>query len=565
MSISGIAFLVYQRASRVVIQKHTSSLLKDCRTPKIASFSSCALGKNFCKSKQTELQHQLRRYVLRSTFEAGDAKKRGQFVKRKETVKAAEQTARERNATESVPSYPLTTSEWRKLKELYQGKRQFEVSMMTKMVAAKSDVNVAKSLLTYVAKENASISYELLLKYLTLCVLGNHHAEVLDVYEIMKSRFKVLDTSAYSLFIKSFSQTENWQECLTFLENIKRVITPSPRNYGHVIAGALRHGCATVAWQLYEEMLAADLTPHLETWKAFFDHKLYLDENKSKLMSILLYMRNNQIYPSELLAKSIKSWFESDPNISWKGSWTTIARSGQCKHCSSSLESIHLTEEEYDVLKKRVMNDVILGSDVFNKTTPQELQHFKDFVKKRHSYDVVIDGLNVANITNRGRQSETLLEVVSHLAELNLRLLVLGRKHMLRPSRSWDRSNMATIQQKADCFFTENISEDDPFLLYATLHSGNHCRFLSKDLMRDHKACLKDSGLRRLFFKWQRGHQLVLANYNPGRSINFQVVPIYDTIVQTNGSSWHIPYDKDEVERCTYEVPTKWLCLVQKN
>lgn len=54
-------------------------------------------------------------------------------------------------------------------------------------------------------------------------------------------------------------------------------------------------------------------------------------------------------------------------------------------------------------------------------------------------------------------------------------------------------------------------SEDDPFLLYATLHSGNHCKFVSRDLMRDHKACLSEGPIRQLFFKWQRGHQLVVG------------------------------------------------------
>lgn len=67
-------------------------------------------------------------------------------------------------------------------------------------------------------------------------------------------------------------------------------------------------------------------------------------------------------------------------------------------------------------------------------------------------------------------------------------------------------------------------SEDDPFLLYATLHSGRHCRFVSRDLMRDHKACLPDGGVRRLFFKWQRGHQLVVdGNVTAGRRVRFLV------------------------------------------
>lgn len=50
-----------------------------------------------------------------------------------------------------------------------------------------------------------------------------------------------------------------------------------------------------------------------------------------------------------------------------------------------------------------------------------------------------------------------LLAVVSELKHQGLTILVLGRKHMLRPSISWDRKNMSLIQQKAHCFFTDNM------------------------------------------------------------------------------------------------------------
>ncbi|XP_041827592.1 mitochondrial ribonuclease P catalytic subunit isoform X2 [Melanotaenia boesemani] len=196
----------------------------------------------------------------------------------------------------------------------------------------------------------------------------------------------------------------------------------------------------------------------------------------------------------------------------------------------------------------------------------QELERFKGFVKRKPAFDVVVDGLNVANINkDKSKLSETLLAVVSELEYQGLTVLVLGRKHMLRPSRSWDRLNMNLIQQKAHCFFTDNISEDDPFLLYATLHSGNHCRFVSRDLMRDHKACLPDGATRRLFFKWQRGHQLVVNGYiTANKRVRFQSIPCYDTIVQTTGDSWHIPYD-DTDDRSTYEVPQRWLCLTKSH
>lgn len=50
-----------------------------------------------------------------------------------------------------------------------------------------------------------------------------------------------------------------------------------------------------------------------------------------------------------------------------------------------------------------------------------------------------------------------LLAVVSELESRGMNILVLGRKHMLTPSRSWSKRNMTLIQKKAHCFFTDNM------------------------------------------------------------------------------------------------------------
>ncbi|XP_057576821.1 mitochondrial ribonuclease P catalytic subunit isoform X4 [Hippopotamus amphibius kiboko] len=210
------------------------------------------------------------------------------------------------------------------------------------------------------------------------------------------------------------------------------------------------------------------------------------------------------------------------------------------------------------------MRDVIDGGDQYKKTTPQELRRFQNFVKHCPPFDIVIDGLNVAKMFPKARESQVLLDVVSQLAKQNLQVLVLGRKHMLMQNSWWRKDEMEKMQKQASFFFADNISEDDPFLLYAALHSGNHCKFITKDLMRDHKACLRDAKTQRLFFKWQQGHQLAIVSRHPGSKITFQHILSYDTVVQTTGDSWHIPYDDDLVERYSYEVPTKWLCLHQK-
>ncbi|XP_030212854.1 mitochondrial ribonuclease P catalytic subunit [Gadus morhua] len=519
-----------------------------------------------------------------SVFAAGNAKRTTEMLKRKTALAsleqedaAGDQPRRRGFKTDGLvaPDRPLSPTEWKKqLEEAPCSPERFDVHMMTLLFKTGAELDIAKSLLTFVALETGTMSYQLLLQYLTLCVKGGHDAEALDCYQIMRGAFPALETGASSLFIKAFSRTESWREALPILRDMKKVIAPSTRNYSDIISGALLHGAAAPAWQLYDEVLGEGLTPLPDTWRALFEGGarggraeeeggISPAEYGERLLGVLGYMRDNQVYPERNLADAIKTWFHSLPGHHWRGEWTTVSPKGVCKGCGSELESIQLTPEEYTHLEARVMADIIQGKDVFQKTTAEELESFKAFVKRKPVFDVVVDGLNVANIV-KGRQSEMLLAVVCELERQGLTSLVLGRKHMLRPSASWDRRNMGLIQKKAHCFFTENTSEDDPFLLYATLHSGNHCRFLSRDLMRDHKACLPDALTRRLFFKWQRGHQLVIhGTVAQGRRVGFQMISPYDTIVQSTGVSWHVPYD-DSVDRSSYEVPQSWLCLTNK-
>ena len=84
-----------------------------------------------------------------------------------------------------------------------------------------------RSLLSFVAMETGTLSYQLLLSYLNVCVKGGHDGEVADLYEIMRARFPLLETGACSLFIQSFSRTERWREALDILNDINKVITSS--------------------------------------------------------------------------------------------------------------------------------------------------------------------------------------------------------------------------------------------------------------------------------------------------------------------------------------------------
>ncbi|KAJ7344945.1 hypothetical protein JRQ81_000895 [Phrynocephalus forsythii] len=499
-----------------------------------------------------------------SIFAAGASKERGKFCAEEEEPVVSTNSVVER----PPPEKPLSPEEWEKLKRKYRGYKIFEEYMLIQMINYNRPIDVAKSLLAAVAKRDGDIPYMFLLQYLVLCESQEQTKEICDIFDIMRARYKTFDSGAVTLLIRGLSCSPRWRDALTFLEQIKKqkVDTPSNKNYRDCINGALMNQEINLALELYHQLLAEGLTPTLDTLQLFFDTCKGVQDGrlKNELISMLNYLRDNQLYPEENFMKSIKQWFESIPGENWKGTITGIQRSGRCSSCNQTLEDINLSPEEYNLLKEKILKEVIQGKDVFRKTTPVELEEFQKFVNIHSPFDIVIDGLNVSKISPKYNPSDTLLDVVNYLAQKNPRLLVLGRKHMLKGNSQWKRQNMTIMSRKAKFFFTEDVSQDDPFLLYATLHSGNHCKFITHDLLRDHKACVSDELIQRLFFKWQRGHQMVIPFYKPGLRIQLQHVLTYNTIVQTTGNSWHIPYDDNFTKRTSYEVPTKWLCLQRK-
>jgi len=102
-------------------------------------------------------------------------------------------------------------------------------------------------------------------------------------------------------------------------------------------------------------------------------------------------------------------------------------------------------------------------------------------------------------------------------------------------------------------------SEDDAFLLYATLRSGKHCKFVTRDFLRDHKACLSDSLMRQLFRKWQRGHQIVFSASAGGKHINFLVSFVLQSESTQSILIKHRQFQTLEAKRFLLESK-KWIC-----
>lgn len=107
-------------------------------------------------------------------------------------------------------------------------------------------------------------------------------------------------------------------------------------------------------------------------------------------------------------------------------------------------------------------------------------------------------------------------------------------------------------------------SQDDPFLLYATLRSGQDTDFFSRDLMRSHAFHLGPE-LKPIFRRWQQEHQFSLVTQTQSGQIIVKE-PIRHRLCAHevgDGGTWHLPYCETYTQHPSdsFEVPAHWLCL----
>lgn len=98
--------------------------------------------------------------------------------------------------------------------------------------------------------------------------------------------------------------------------------------------------------------------------------------------------------------------------------------SGTCQSCRHTLAALQLTNADFNYLSKALMSKVLVGNDIYNNSTPAELNDFKRFVEATQPYDVVIDGLNAAYAA-RGHGKTQInfgAEVIKQLALIFLNL-----------------------------------------------------------------------------------------------------------------------------------------------
>lgn len=155
---------------------------------------------------------------------------------------------------------------------------------------------------------------------------------------------------------------------------------------------------------------------------------------------------------------------------------------------------------------------------------------------------------------------------MKHFTEQKKRVLILGREHMKR----WPHFIKRVESNDGQVFLTENLSEDDPYFIYAALKSGPTCDIFTRDLLRTHAHQLGPH-LGSIFRRWQRIHQWSYKSPTTSKVPKLFVrQPVkYKVEVHMNDSGfWHVPWTEEgndfavtKIPEVPFEVPVRWMCF----
>ncbi|GJQ77399.1 hypothetical protein Trydic_g20801 [Trypoxylus dichotomus] len=376
---------------------------------------------------------------------------------------------------------------------------------------------------------------------------------ILQMYGNLVNEYPILDSITSENIILGLSTTKEWRKCFQILEGIKISCIPNTASYNALISAAFHHDDYDSAWLLFQEMIENNRAPMTSTYLAYLE-RIKENECKTKFLKLSDLLNNVASYGLQLDIKVAKKIMEITDG---KSKITSISK-GICKCCNRKLHCLELSTSEFEELKNAFFKNVIVGKNVFYKTTPQELERFKQFVENMDKFDVIIDGLNVAYSAGVKQSphvhSVLLAAVVQHFIRQRKKVLILGRTHLEKlPKKNW-----SFVKRNATVFLVDDISQDDPYILYCGLHSGPNTIIVSRDLMRSHLYVLKDKYYKLLFHRWLTQSRYHLLHANEGK-VSFKVPLPYMITPQRDENYWHVPY---VMELNSENEPVyKWLCI----
>ncbi|XP_055634315.1 mitochondrial ribonuclease P catalytic subunit [Toxorhynchites rutilus septentrionalis] len=470
---------------------------------------------------------------------------------------------KEKLSKNSTPS----SVEWNEIRKSLIDERRFTSSNIDSTILGLCEtLESGKSYLNFLRSKEVRLNLAVIGRLLRLyrCksnLSEQEQQEILDIYTEMRENHSVLDANTCEHLVVALTLTNRWRLSFELLDMIKLTGIPNSVAYSCIIAKCFNDGEPETGWKMLEELATNKRYPSDDVFMAWIDYSMKDGKTfQSNLLKMLAFTNDKGLFVSKQVGNAL---LQLPVTVGIHGMECRITDKGKCSHCKSSLASIAVPEESFRALKDAFLQSVIVKKEIFNKTTPEELKRFQHFVKQTKPYDVVIDGLNVAFSTGNQKSPATyamqLASVVRHYVQRNKRVMVIGRQHMNR----WKSKDMKYIREKSYLFLTEDLSQDDPFLLYAALESGPDTDFFSRDLMRKHSFLLGEE-LSTVFKRWQQQHQYSLLSVTPeGRVLvkaPFQF-ELFAHSVPDDPKRWHVPLVDDSFRVPKMEKQAKWVCL----
>ncbi|XP_063977720.1 mitochondrial ribonuclease P catalytic subunit [Diachasmimorpha longicaudata] len=423
----------------------------------------------------------------------------------------------------------------------------------------------------YLKAQNHKFNLAATAKYFKLltdnkkCLSEKEKEDVLQMYDSLRKDYPLLNPSTAEACIRGLCKTVRWRESLELLQMIEEHANVRGEVLTCIIAAAFDNNEPDIAWEFMAK-IGPRFRPSKSVYRSFVEYygkvSTSAEELQGHVEKLFETLAEWDIYP----------WLEVLEEVGgalgkygWSGEQASINTTGVCSSCGYILSQLEVNKEDFDHLANSFQSRGIIGKDIYDKTDPKELARFQLFVEESKPYDIVIDGLNVEyGLWNNHTQKvtgEKLAQVVRLFRQQGKKVVVMGRKHMLR----WRPDCMRYIQNNARVFFANNISEDDPYTIMAALSGGLKTYILSRDLMRQHKFVLSDPFLQKTFKLWLLTRQIrpTIKGHLANKTVFLIYPPNYLPIAQKDDNGWHIPSlgNHHFAQSAGYDLSQPWYCL----
>ncbi|ESO85374.1 hypothetical protein LOTGIDRAFT_154869, partial [Lottia gigantea] len=352
---------------------------------------------------------------------------------------------------------------------------------------------------------------------------------ILNIWEKLKDFSDIFPSILLPYITQGLCETTRWKEALDIIEMEKEQTNFASINmWKPILIKAVKEGDAEIASFLLNGItISINLGLRFQITGLVQElFQLVTDEqvefNMKDFCDILEIMRHQ---PDQSIAKDIMQYFKQ-----------------YCISCGHKLPAVSITEAEMEGLNDQILNKLILKSDVYLNTNPDEVKRFLKMVETEGPFDVVLDGCNVGIGNCRG--GTILLAVEYFKKEKAKKILVIGRDHM----KNWKFMNK--VKENAIFFPVNNISKDDPFILYAASRSPN-TYFVSHDNYSNQVHGDIDREYYPIFCKWLFHRQIKHFLFS-NQTINVLYPQETDVVPSYNNQMYHIP--------CMNDDKIFWLC-----